>query len=61
MAVNRCAMAPPSVWLARLSVSHRTAVDSRCIVVNSLPGAAVGAGTRKLPTALGDQGGTVAQ
>jgi len=36
-AVNRCAMAPPSVWLARLSVSHRTAVDSRCIVVNSLP------------------------
>ncbi len=53
---NTCGMAPPSVWLARLSVSHRRAADSRCTVVNPLPGAAVGTETRQvlLSSALGD-------
>jgi hypothetical protein len=42
-------MAPPSVWLARLPVSHRRATDSRCTVVNPLPEAAVGTETRQVP------------
>jgi hypothetical protein len=46
---NTCGMAPPSVWLARLSVSHRRAADSRCTVVNPLPAAAVNAETRRVP------------
>jgi hypothetical protein len=53
---NTCGMAPPSVWLARLSVSHRRAADSRCTVVNPLPGAADGTETRQAPlsSTLGD-------
>jgi hypothetical protein len=53
---NTHGMAPPSVWSARLSVSHRRAADSRCTVVNPVPGAAVGTetGQATLSSALGD-------
>jgi hypothetical protein len=51
--------AAPPVRLAHPSVSHRRAADSRCTVVNPLPGAAVGAEKRQatLSSTLGDQGG----
>ncbi len=39
---NRCGMATPSEWLARLSVSHRSAADSRCIVDMSIRCRALG-------------------
>jgi len=50
-------MAPPSVWLARLSVSHRRAADSRCTVVNPLPGATEDTERRQAPLRLATFGG----
>jgi hypothetical protein len=39
---STCRMARPSVWSARLSVSHRSAADSLCTVVISVAGSGGG-------------------
>ena len=44
---NTCGLAPPLVWLARLSVSHHRAEESRCTVVNLLPATAMGIEARQ--------------
>jgi hypothetical protein len=55
--------AAPPVRLAHPSVSHRRAADSRCTVVNPLPGAALGAEKRQATpsSTLGDKRGFTAE